>query len=53
MLMQGAEAYYFPGNEVGIILVHGFTGSPAELKELGEELHKEGYTVQGVLLPGH
>lgn len=34
------------------ILVHGFPGSPAEMRPLAEHLHRSGWTVQGVLLPG-
>ena len=40
-----------PGKRV--LLVHGFTGSPSELRELGEILHRKGYTVEGLLLKGH
>lgn len=47
------EPFYFPGNEVGCLLIHGFTGSPGEMRPLGEHLATAGYTVKGVLLPGH
>lgn len=40
-------------NRVGILLVHGFTSSPAELKDLGEILHGKGHPVMGVRLAGH
>lgn len=54
MLMPGGEGYFWPGTETeGILLVHGFTGSPAELRELGELLAKDGYTVLGLRLAGH
>lgn len=56
MLMPGAEPYFFPGKpeKMGILLVHGYSGSPAEVRELAERLHnEEGYTTLGVLLPGH
>lgn len=36
-----------------MLLIHGYTGSPAELKLLGEYLNKKGYSVFGVRLPGH
>lgn len=45
--------FYFPGNEVGCLLIHGFTGSPAEMRPLGEVLQEKGYTVLGVRLKGH
>lgn len=39
--------------KVGVLLVHGFATSPAELREFGEMLHREGHAVLGVRLPGH
>jgi carboxylesterase len=54
MIIRGAEPFYFPGNTRGVLLVHGFSGSPGEVRELGEKLHiEENYTVKGILLPGH
>ncbi|KJS86636.1 MAG: hypothetical protein JM58_06705 [Peptococcaceae bacterium BICA1-8] len=47
------EPFDFLGNETGCLLIHGFTGSPGEMRPLGEYLHKKGYSVKGVLLPGH
>jgi carboxylesterase len=35
------------------ILVHGFTGSPLEMRWLGEELARRGFRAVGVRLPGH
>ena len=53
-MLQGAEPYRFPGtNDTAVLLIHGYTGSPSELRELGERLHYKGYTVQGLLLNGH
>lgn len=40
-------------NGVGIILIHGFLSSPAEVKTLGEKLVTEGYTVIAPRLSGH
>ena len=34
------------------LLVHGFPGTPAEMRPLGEALHGAGWGVQGMLLPG-
>ena len=54
MIMPGAESFLLPGNnKKGVLLIHGYTGTPAELRELGEKLHNEGYTTSGPLLPGH
>jgi len=34
------------------LLIHGFPGTPSELRRAGSLLHKEGWTAQGLLLPG-
>jgi carboxylesterase len=49
----GAEAFSFGEGPVGVLLVHGFTGSPASTRPLGEWLAEEGLAVEGVRLPGH
>jgi carboxylesterase len=38
---------------VGILLVHGFTGSPVSLRPLAELLSKRGFAVEMPRLPGH
>ena len=53
MVIQGAEPYYLPGGETGVLLLHGLTGSPAEMRLLGETLSKEDFSVLAVRLPGH
>jgi carboxylesterase len=45
--------FAFIGGPVGILLIHGFTGAPPEMRLLGEFLAAQGYTVLGPLLPGH
>jgi len=50
---ENAKEFYFEGNKVGCLLIHGFTGTPAEMKLLGLYLNEKGYTVKGVLLRGH
>jgi len=52
-IMEGAEPFFFAGGDQGVLLIHGFTGSPAEVRLLGEFLHKEGYTVLAPRLCGH
>jgi len=51
--MEGAEPFFLPGDERGVLLIHGFTDSPAEMRLLGDFLHKEGYTVLAPRLSGH
>jgi len=49
-----AKPFFYKGNEIGIILTHGFSSTPQEMRGLGEYLHKEfGYSTFGVLLAGH
>lgn len=48
-----ARPFYFEGGEHAVLLTHGFTGSPATVRYLGERLHEAGFTVQGICLPGH
>lgn len=47
------EPFYFPGNRVGCILLHGFSGAPSEMRYMGESLAKYGWTVLGLRLSGH
>ena len=52
-ILDGAEPFLWPGGRKGVLLIHGFTGSPSEMKLLGEHLHKADYTVLAPLLCGH
>lgn len=47
------DAFFWEGNETGILLSHGFTATTAEVRPLSRILHEHGYTVAGPLLPGH
>nr|MBA2446764.1 alpha/beta fold hydrolase [Chloroflexota bacterium] len=52
--MAGAEPFSFSGRgEVGVLLVHGFTGTPFEVRPLGEHLAGQDIASSGVLLRGH
>lgn len=48
-----ATAFDFKGSRIGILLLHGFTGSPQSVRPWGAFLAKAGYTVSCPLLPGH
>ncbi len=53
---EGSEPYLLTpksGKSLGIVLVHDFTASPAELRALGEMLANAGHPVMGVRLKGH
>ena len=55
--MPGAEPFAFPGSgpdaRTGVLLVHGFTGTPMSMRPWGEHLAAEGFAVRCPLLPGH
>ncbi len=52
---RNADAFFLQGSrDEGILLVHGYTGAPSEMRMLGNFLQEEGgYTVLGVCLAGH
>ncbi|MBU9674239.1 alpha/beta fold hydrolase [Planococcus sp. CP5-4] len=52
-VIQGAETFFLRGNSTGILLCHGFLGTPQSVRELGEALGTQGYTVSCPRLPGH
>ncbi len=45
--------FFFPGHGVSALLVHGLTGTPYEMRYLGERLAERGVRVRGVKLAGH
>jgi len=51
--LPNAEPFFLPGDRVGCLLVHGFTGTPYEMRELGDRLAAQGYTVLAPVLAGH
>ncbi len=58
LILPTAEPFFFPGDprtkgHIGCLLSHGFTGTPKEMRPLGEALNRLGYTVLGVRLAGH
>lgn len=49
-LMEGERRR---GKTHGVLLLHGFTGSVAHMRLLAEDLHRRGFAVMGINLPGH
>lgn len=51
------EDFYAPGSgdlkKVGVLLLHGFTGSPASMRPWAHFLNERGVTVRVPLIPGH
>lgn len=50
--LQG-EPFFWQGGPIGVLLIHGFTATTAEVRLLGKILHEQGYTISAPLLPGH
>jgi carboxylesterase len=47
------QAFELPRGDQGVLLLHGFAGTPPEVRELGLFLAQAGYTAHGPLLTGH
>jgi carboxylesterase len=52
-VLPGAEPYAADGGRVGVLLSHGFTGSPASMTPWARHLAGLGHTVRVPRLPGH
>jgi len=52
-ILPGAEPFHHDGSDVGVLLCHGFTGTPQSMRPWGEYLADRGYSVRIPLLPGH
>ncbi len=53
MAIPGSQEFVFEGGRSGVLLIHGLTGTPLEMRLLGKGLANAGFTVHGVQLPGH
>jgi carboxylesterase len=53
-VLAGCEAWsHVAGSSVGVIVVHGFTGTPASVRGVAEAMAAAGYDVELPRLPGH
>ncbi len=52
-LLPGAEPFRADGGPIGVVLSHGFTGTPASMRPWAEHLAAAGCSVRLPLLPGH
>jgi carboxylesterase len=52
-IMPGAEPFQHDGGPVGVLLCHGFTGTPQSMRPWAEFLASHGLTVSLPRLPGH
>ncbi|MBA4603659.1 alpha/beta hydrolase [Thermoactinomyces mirandus] len=53
VIQRSPEPFYYSGGKTGILIIHGFTGTPSELRPMGEYFRDKGYTVYAPLLAGH
>lgn len=52
-LIPGSEPFFKEGGEVGCLLLHGFTGTPREMRLLGDHLAARDITVSAPRISGH
>jgi carboxylesterase len=45
--------FFFPGSHISTLLIHGLTGTPYEMRHLGQRLADAGIRTLGVRLAGH
>jgi carboxylesterase len=53
MIIPGAEPFFLPTGKTGCLLVHGFTGTPKEMRLMGDFLQQHNVTALGIRLAGH
>lgn len=46
------QPFLWERGDSAVLMVHGYTGTPGEVRPLGWSLRQSGWTVRGVLLPG-
>jgi carboxylesterase len=46
------QDFTLEGGHPAALLVHGYPGTPLEMRPLAEALHERGWTCRGILLPG-
>ncbi len=51
--MISAVDFFLEGGRAGVLLIHGLTGTPKEMRFIGRGLHRAGFTVYGMQLAGH
>src|SRR6185436_13093627 len=54
-IIPTAEPFLLKGDssKPACLLIHGFTGTPKEMRWMGEYLNQQGYTCLGIRLTGH
>lgn len=52
-IRDGATPIVHDGSRTGVLVAHGFTGSPQSVRPLADDLIGRGFTVRAPRLPGH
>lgn len=52
-VIPGAGSFFYEGNGIGILLCHGFNGTPQSVHDVGLDLMSRGFTVYAPRLAGH
>jgi carboxylesterase len=52
-ITPGCEEWSCDGGDVGVLVLHGWTGNPSSMRPLAEHLAGEGYAIEMPRLPGH
>jgi carboxylesterase len=52
-VLPGAEPFSADAGEIGVVVLHGFTGSPQSMRPWAQALANAGHSVRLPLLPGH
>lgn len=52
-VMPGCEAWSADGDDVGVLVLHGFTGNPVSMRPVAEAMAAAGHAVEMPRLPGH
>ncbi len=53
MNSEQTKEFFYKGGRTGVLLMHGFCGTPSEMRYLGQYLKDKGFTVMGICLKGH
>ncbi|HKE49715.1 MAG TPA: alpha/beta fold hydrolase [Rhodanobacteraceae bacterium] len=51
--MTKPSEFHLAGGRSGVLLIHGLTGTPTEMRFVGNGLNRAGFTVLGMQLAGH
>jgi len=52
-IRKGAEGFFYKRGKIGVLMLHGFSSSPAEFRRLAKKLAEKNITCYCPLMPGH